>query len=70
MTKKKDNNLFKVTNEEKNYIHYFTSLTRVGLAVDGQPGQLKYYYYLQGRPFKGYFIELVDGSNIKWKDID
>ena len=70
MTNKFNNNLFKVTNEEKNYIHYFTSMNRVGQALGAQQGQLKYYYYLQEKPYKGYFIELVDGSEIKWKDID
>lgn len=70
MKNKTDNGLFKVTNDELHYVHWFTSLGRVS-AVLGIFRNTVEYCYLRNKPTtNGYKIELVDGTDIKYKDIN
>lgn len=69
MSQKEDNNLFKVTNEEEKYVHWFTSLQRVAVGL-GIPRNTAEYYYLKKQLYKGYTIELVNGSEVKYKNIN
>ena len=69
MTEKLDNNLFMVTCEERNYKRWFTSLNRIAKMI-GVPRTSIELAFMKNKPYNGYNIEIVDGSNIKYKDIN
>lgn len=69
MTEKTDNNLFKVTNEEKKYMHWFTSIGRISADLGIFRSTVEY-CFLKNKPCHGYNIELVDGANIEYKYIN
>lgn len=67
--KRKDNNLFKMTNCETGEIKYFTSINRIANYFNVQRIQVEVPYKRCGK-YKNYDIEIIDGSEIKYKDID
>lgn len=69
MSEKHDNNLFKVTNEERHYVHWFTSIGRIAADLEMNRSTVEY-AFLKNKTTNGYKIELVDGTDIKYKDIN
>ena len=69
MDKKFDNNLFMVTNEERNYKHWFTSLNRIAKMI-GVPRTSVEIPFMKNKPYNGYKIEIVDGSDVMYRDIN
>lgn len=71
MKDKKDNNLIKVTLSDGT-IHYFTSTNRVAKYVNSVQSVIEYHMRRNNGEFKsiGAKFEIVDGSNVKYKDIN
>ena len=61
------NELFRINNGEEQ--HYFTSLYRIGQFVDKQRAQVEY-AAMKGKQINGWNIEIADGSDVTWKQID
>lgn len=73
MQAKIDNNLVKLTQIGSDYVHYFTSLQRVAKFLGTYRDKIDY-YYLKKAPLNingnSYMIEIVDGADIKYKEIN
>lgn len=67
---KKNNNLIKITNTFNNEIKYFTKDSYVMKYIGCSQGALALIRSNNSRAYKGYVYELVDGSNIMYKDIN
>ena len=49
--------------------HYFTSLYRAGLYIGKQRAPVEY-ALLRGKDLDGWTVEIVDGSEVMWENID
>ena len=67
---KKNNNLIKITNTFNNEIKYFTIESYVMKYIGCSQGALPLVRRNNSRAYKGYLYEIVDGSNIMYKDIN
>ena len=61
------NKLYMITRGDEH--HYFTSLYRAGLYIGKQRAPVEY-ALLKGKDVNGWTVEIVDGSEIKYKDIN
>ena len=70
MKDKKDNNLIKVTFQDGT-VHYYTSIGRCSKSIKRMQPSLEYYLnYKNGILPDGLKVEIADGSNVKYKDIN
>ena len=68
-TKLKENELYMIENKDYGK-YYFDSLYRAGEFLGCQRAQMEY-SLMKKRAFKGIWnVYVVDGSEIKWKDIN
>lgn len=63
-----NNELFRISNGIEQ--HYFTSLHRAAEYLGSQRAQVLYAYIRDLKYNKEWLIEIVDGSEIKYKDIN
>ena len=61
------NELYMITRGDER--HYFTSLYRAGLFIGKQRAPVEY-AMLKERDVDGWRIEIVDGADVCWKNID
>ena len=66
----KTNELYRIWNDEEQ--HFFTSLYRAALFLNPEkPNRFGFEYALKNnRTYKGWNVDIVDGSDITWKYID
>lgn len=67
--KKYDNNLYRVENELNGETHYFTSLQKIADVVGVQRTSIDTSFKRTGK-WKHLLIDIVDGSEVKYKDIN
>ena len=68
-TKLKENELYMIENKDYGK-YYFDSLYRAGEFLGCQRAQMEY-SLMKNKAFKGIWnVSVVDGSEIKWKDIN
>ena len=67
-----DNNLFKVTKKDTGETRYFSKRQGVMLwtGIQASHQQLIERGLIKGQKGKNWIIELVDGTDIKWGEID
>ncbi len=61
------NELYMITRVDEH--HYFTSLYRAGLFLGKQRAPVEY-ALLKGKEINGWSVEIVDGADVCWKEID
>lgn len=67
---KKDNNLIRITNSETGEVKYFTKDTYVQNYIGCTQASLPSIKAGTSKKFTAYKYDIVEGSEIKWKDIN